>query len=139
MDNFSPRLGDRGRSSIQSRPLRDTEVLLEPHLSERHEPWLEIPRTATISEEPMDKPANKMDKPANKMDKPANKKVTGVAGSFLLVLGAVGICFTMFQQTNPGMAILIGLFSFCVAAGTGIGTAVSMSKTSCVSEDDTAR
>jgi len=73
------------------------------------------------------------------MDKPISKKLTGIAGSFLLVLGAGGICFTMFQQANPGMAILIGLFSFCVAAGTGIGTAVRMSKTNCVSADDATR
>ena len=61
------------------------------------------------------------------MSKPLSKTTAGIAGSFLLTMGAAGIVFTIFQQTNPGVAIMIGLFSGCLAVGTGIATAVRMS------------
>jgi hypothetical protein len=61
------------------------------------------------------------------MNKPLSKTTAGIMGSFLLTVGAAGIVFTMFKQTNPGIAILIGLFAGCLAVGTGIGTAVRMS------------
>jgi hypothetical protein len=61
------------------------------------------------------------------MSKPLSKTTAGIMGSFLLTIGAAGIVFTIFQQTNPGVAIMIGLFSGCLAVGTGVGTAVRMS------------
>lgn len=72
------------------------------------------------------------------MSKPLSKTTAGIAGSFLLIMGATGIAFTMYQQTNPGLAILIGLFSGCLAAGTGVGTAVRMSNGSRGSTNDAA-
>lgn len=73
------------------------------------------------------------------MSKPLSKATTGIMGSFLLIMGALGIVFTMFQQTNPGLAIMIGFFSGCLAVGTGIGTAVRMSNWNDGASDNTKR
>lgn len=45
-------------------------------------------------------------------------------GAILLTMGATGIVFTMFKQTNPGVAIMIGFSAGCLAVGVGIGVGV---------------
>jgi len=72
------------------------------------------------------------------MSKPLSKTTAGVAGSFLIIMGATGIVFTMFQQTNPGVAILIGLFSGSLAVGTGVETALRISNGNRDSTNDAA-
>ena len=72
------------------------------------------------------------------MGKPLKKATLGIVGSFLLTAGAAGIVFTMFLQKNPGIAIMIGLFSGSLAVGTGIGTAIRMSSPNRESSDNQA-
>lgn len=61
------------------------------------------------------------------MSKSLKKTTAGFMGAALVTMGATGIVFTMLQQTNTGVAIMIGFFSGCLAVGAGIGTAVRVS------------
>ena len=62
------------------------------------------------------------------MSKPMNKKTAGIFGAVLWIFGATGILSAMFQQSNPGVAIIIGVCSACLVLGTRIGTVVTLSE-----------